>query len=75
MKFKNIKEIQAHTFAGNAFSDRDAFEAIHQFVINGNNSVADRAEALRVMTDKGMGLGRDEETSDEDSLVAYFRSM
>ena len=72
MQFNNISEIQAHCFVGNAYSDQPAFNAIHDFVMNDNNSIADRAEALRVMSDVGMGCGRGDDESDEQVLASYM---
>lgn len=71
MKFDNITEIQNHEFVGNHASDCEAFNAINAFAEDTSNSVSDRAEALRTMTDKGMGLGREEHMNDEE-LVDFF---
>lgn len=72
MKFTSITQIQNHQFVGNACADEQAFNAIHRFVMNAKHSLTDRAEALRVMSDKGMGCGRDEDTSDEDIVASYI---
>lgn len=72
MKFNNITQIQNHKFKGYHFGDFEAFNAIEKFVKDETNLVADRAEALRVMSDKGMGLGRDEEINDAALLVSYL---
>lgn len=69
--FTTIKQIQAHKFAGNYSGDESAFDAIHAFVSNTKNSLGNRAEALRVLSDKGLGCGRDETVSDAN-LVAEF---
>ncbi len=69
MHFDNIDQIRAHRFVGNAYSDMPAFMAINYFVEDERYSVADRAEAIRHMTDYGMGAGRMEDLTDEE-LVA-----
>lgn len=64
VKFSNIEEIKNHKFAGNHFFDCGSFTGIENFVLDGSNSIADRAEALRIMSDKGMGCGREEHLTD-----------
>lgn len=71
VEFASIDEIRAHSWAGNHAQDRQAFNAIDRFVANFAHGLADRAEAIRIMADKGMGMGRDEHISDE-VLVAMF---
>lgn len=73
--FNTIQEIQNHEFVGNHYSDCNAFNAIDTFVQNVSNSLSDRAEALRVMSDKGMGCGRYEEISDEETVKQYIDSL
>lgn len=73
--FNTIQEIQNHEFVGNHYSDCNAFNAIDTFVQNASNSLSDRAEALRVMSDKGMGCGRDEHMSDEEVVRSYIDSL
>lgn len=73
--FSNIEEIQKWWFQGNHFSDHQAFNGIQVFVENENNSLADRAEALRVMSDKGMGCGRDEDITDEEYVAGYLQEL
>lgn len=51
-----ISAIRAHQFVGNAHSDSLVFDAIDMFAADENNSVPERAEALRIMAKKGMGL-------------------
>lgn len=75
VSFSSIQEIAAHRFAGNAFSDGPAFDAIDNFVCNPSVALADKAEALRVMTDKGMGCGRDEHLDDEVIVLSYLDEM
>ncbi len=71
MKFNTIQEIQNHQFFGNHFSDHTAFNAIDQFAQDESNSMSDRAESLRIMSDKGMSCGRDEQISDIDLVTEY----
>lgn len=75
MKLNTIAQIKAHQFAGNAYSDQKAFNAIDEFVQDVNNSVADRAEALRIVSDVGMGCGRDEHLTDEQVIESYMRAF
>lgn len=72
MTFDSIEQIKAHQFAGNHYMDSDAFNAIDAFVQDEKTSLADKAEALRVMGDKGMGIGRDEHISDQDLVTEYL---
>lgn len=69
--FKSIEEIKAYTWIGNHHSDWAAFNGVDAFAANKDNSVADRAEALRIASDAGMGCGRDEHLSDEDLLAQF----
>lgn len=71
IRFTSVEQIQAHKFVGNFMDDAAAFNAIEAFVVDTKNSIADRAEALRILSDAGMGCGRDEDISDE-KLVADF---
>ena len=71
MKFNTIEEIAAHQFAGNAYCDMDAFTAIEQFV-KSDASLADKAESLRIMSDRGMGCGRTPEMTDEEVVTQYL---
>lgn len=68
--FASIAEISAHQFGGNHHVDSDAFNAIEIFVRDPANSVADRAEALRQMSDRGMGCGRDEHLNDDQMIAS-----
>lgn len=71
MKFSSIKQIKAHKFAGNHFNDFAAFCAIEDFARDEKHSVEHRAEALRQMTDRGMGCGRTEKFSDAALLKEF----
>lgn len=75
MVFDSIEQIKAHQFVGNYHSDSEAFNAIETFVLKKGTSLADQAEALRVMGDKGMGIGRDEHMSDQELVDAYLDDM
>lgn len=75
MKFNTIQEIQAHVFYGNHHHDSEAFNAIEAFVQDESTSLADQAEALRVMGDKGMGLGREEHISDQVMVDSYLDNL
>lgn len=72
MILNTIAKIKAHQFVGNAMSDARAFADIDSFVRNNENQIADRAEVLRIMFDKGMGLGRYEHRNDSQVLSDYF---
>jgi len=75
MEFKTIEEIKNHRFVGNHWSDGSAFGGIHDFVVNPKNSIEDRAEALRQMSDRGMGCGRDEHVPDQKIVDDYMSEM
>jgi len=70
--FNTIQQITKHQFIGNAHSDMDAFMSIDAFVQDTNNSLSDRAESLRIMSDKGMSCGRDEQMSDSEIVQDYI---
>lgn len=70
--FTNLQQIQSYQFAGSHAFDVYAFKQIELFAQDTKHSVADRAEALRIMQDKGMGCGRSEEISDQDFLNAFL---
>jgi len=67
-----IEMIRAHRWCGNAWSDGPAFDSIHKFVIDESNSVADRAEALRIMGRDAMGL-EDDGVSDAAAVARYLQ--
>jgi CO dehydrogenase/acetyl-CoA synthase epsilon subunit len=73
--FTDIQQIKDHQFVGNHYHDSQAFDAIDRFVQDDNTSIADKAEALRQMQDRGMGCGRDEETTDEVFVETYLDSL
>lgn len=73
--FTNIEQIKSHTFVGNHASDAHAFNAIDSFVQSTQTSIADKAEALRQMQDRGMGCGRSEDLTDEQFVEAYLDSL
>jgi len=71
MKFETIDQIKAHQFVGNHAGDSEAFRAIEMFILS-PGSIEDRAEAIRQMSDRGMGLGRIETHSDEEIVNDYL---
>lgn len=54
--FHSIQEIRDYQFKGNYASDSAAFNAIDIFVRNISNTLPDRAEAVMLLSLKGMGL-------------------
>lgn len=75
IEFKTLDEIKGHTFLGNHAADHQAFQGIRRFVEDETNSLADRAEAIRIECDKGMGMGRTRTSKESDKdLVAGFLS-
>ena len=75
MKFSNIAEIQNHPWVGNAHSDGPAFLAADAFARDTANSMADRAEAIRTTSIRGMGLTMEdapEMALPDDKLVQVF---
>ena len=77
MHFTSIKQIRAHKWVGNAMSDSPAFAAVDGFARDSSaNTVADRAEALRVMCRNGMGLTDEAQgivgQSDQEQLDEYI---
>jgi len=75
MQFDNIEEVKNHEFKGNGFSDQGVFDAIRAFVSNPQICLADKAEALRIMSDKGMGLGRECYKADWEVVLEYMRAL
>lgn len=73
--FTNIEQIKQHQFIGNHASDYSAFNGIDAFVQDESTSIADKAEALRQMQDRGMGCGRSEELTDEQFVESYLDSL
>lgn len=71
IEFKSIEAIQQHQFYGNHAFDHQAFSAIHRFVENDQNSLQDRAEAIRIMSDRGMGCGRVPEKTDAELVAEH----
>lgn len=68
--FDNIDQILAHQFVGNYHSDAEAFAAIDRFALNRENTLADRAAAIRHMMCAGMGLDEYCADSTDEQLVA-----
>ncbi|EHM1384078.1 hypothetical protein KFS98_003565 [Salmonella enterica] len=74
MKFETLEAIKAHKWAGNHYHDHAAITAAHNFALDVNNSMADRAEALRHTDNAAMGLPRYDDIPD-DQLVNEFVAM
>lgn len=75
MKFSTLEQIQNHAWVGNHASDRAAFDAVHDFVMDTNRPVADRAAALRVKYDKGMGVDPEIQIPDEELVSNYLSAQ
>lgn len=75
MKLLTLDAIKAHEFVGNHHADAAALSAVEAFALNDTNPLAERAEALRVMADKGLGLGRLEDLDDAALLAQYIDSL
>jgi len=56
-----IEAIRAWEWCGNAWSDGNAFDSIHQFATDPTKSWEDRAEAIHCMAVNGMGLTPEKE--------------
>lgn len=70
-----LAEIKNTPVAGNAHHDRKLFDTIDAFAQDTNNTIADRAESLRWMSDKVMGCGRDEHMSDAFIVQDYLNNI
>jgi len=70
-----LSQVKSHVWVGNAHSDLSAFMAIDKLVQDTTVTIEDRAESLRIMSDKGMGCGRDEQITDADLVQNYLDSM
>ncbi len=69
-----ISAIRTHQFVGNAHSDSLAFDAIDRYAADVDHTISERAEALRIMAHKGMGL-EGEQAGDnltDEQLVQQF---
>lgn len=71
MQFTTIEQIKQYQFTGCHAFDREAMEAVDQFALDQTNSIADRAEALRIICDQAMGAGRLEDLSDQEVVQAH----
>ena len=72
MEFKTITEIKEHKWTGDAYHDMPAFNAIHTFVTDKTNALSDKAEALRIMSNKAMGCDQDEHIDDHKLVTDYL---
>jgi len=68
VNFNSIEEIRNHQFYGNYAFDHQAFQGIRRFVEDEKNSLADRAEAVRLTCDRGMGMPLPEDMSHEEVI-------
>lgn len=76
--FHNIAAILAHNFAGHFSADSDAMQAMYAFVENDENTMADRASALRHIAVEALGLdGEDagENVPDATYVQIYMSSL
>lgn len=64
--FMSLDDIQKYEFRGTA-ADSSAYEAINEFVSDAQRPVEERAEAIRVMCERGLGIGRP--VNDDKALV------
>lgn len=65
----NIQELKAKTIIGNAMSDACLLEDIHCFIVDTDNTLADRLAAMRRL-DEVMGVDCPYPT--EEELVQYM---
>lgn len=73
-----IEGIRAWLWCGNAWSDGPAFKSVDEFVRNDAHPLNERAEALRIMATKGMGLSgpeAGEDLEDKDLVLEYITSI
>ena len=75
MTFNTLQEIKDHQFIGTHFHDSAVFRAIDTFTLRDDVPIADKAEAIRIMVDKGMGCGREEQFTDEELVSSQLALM
>lgn len=73
--FTSIEDIKNHNWWGNAYRDMPAFKEIDRIVQSNEWTVADKAEALRIMFDYAMGCGRMSEYSDKELVDGRMFDM
>ena len=71
MTFQTLNEIKQHQYTGKYSRDCTALASIEEFVHDANNSVGDRAEAIRDMNDRGLGFDRHDHMSDEQIVQSF----
>ncbi len=69
-----IEQIRAMTFAGNFHADQPKFDQIDTFIVDENNPMKDRAEAVRKMVEDGMGIDITGKT-DDDVVQDYLEEL
>lgn len=72
LQFTTITEVRAHKWVGNHHDDSTAFRAVEAFV-RSDAPLAERAEAIRVSSLKGMGI--QEMQTDDAKLVAVWLDL
>jgi hypothetical protein len=73
MRFDTLQQIQQHQWCGNHYHDVPAFNGVHTYVTNRSNTMDDRAEAIRIMSDRAMGCGRCEHMANDELLEDYMQ--
>lgn len=68
------QEIMNSQIGGNAHSDRNIFGRVHNYVVDTNNSVTDRADLLEWMETKVMGCSSSR-TTDLEYVESYLREL
>lgn len=67
--FDNLDQIRNVKFVGNHFNDMGTFDGIREFAEDKNQTLSDRAEALRIMLREGMGMAEFDSLSDTEVLT------
>lgn len=69
-----LEQIKAMPIVGNAYHDRAIFNRVHDFVMNDDNDMHERAEALRFVAHDVMG---DDRVCDDDERIVneYIECM
>jgi hypothetical protein len=70
-----LKRILAMTFTGNYFADQDELKAIHEFAMDANNPIADRAAAILFMEREAMGVESTAVETDEQIVQSYIADL
>lgn len=70
--FTTLKQIEAYRWKGNHNADSAAFDAITRFVENEKIALADRAAAVRIAYESGMGEDRRDDLSDKQLVEDWL---